>query len=94
MRCLRKYGTGETPAWGSSTSPVHGTTANGEEVTVSFGTGNREGHTYISDGHIDRASDFVGQDRYSRKHNHYGPGNYGKDGENAKDRGFFTGDVA
>jgi hypothetical protein len=61
-----RFGTGEEGAGGGRiyTPPVHGTTADGQEVTAAFGReGNsREGHTLLSDGHAETMDDFYGPD--------------------------------
>jgi hypothetical protein len=66
--------------WGE---PVHGTTADGQDVTASFGYGNRDGHTLLSDGHQDPEHFLRGH------HDHYGPGNGPND--NGTQRGYYTG---
>lgn len=72
-----------------STEPVHGTTADGDPVTVSFGTGSAEGETYLADGH-QSTSDFWGRDDDGVKnHDHYGSGN--GPNNNGTERGKYTG---
>ena len=68
---------------GGWSEPVHGTTADGQDVTASFGHGNREGHTLLGDGHQDPQSFLAGG------HDHYGPGNGPND--NGTQRGQYTG---
>jgi len=63
--------------------PHHGTTADGKSVTVSFGTGNNDGHTLLSDGHKPNDSFFGGKG--SKGHDHYD----GKGG--GTERGQYTG---
>lgn len=75
------FGNGEAGGDRNWASPVHGTTDDGREVTVSFGQGYREGHTGIADGHVDGAS-YYGPSG----HDHYGP-----QGQAYGDRGAYNG---
>lgn len=79
----QNFGNGEVGGDRSYTSPVYGQTADGHDVTVSFGQGSRDGHTLISDGHVS-GSQFYG----AGGHDHYGPN--GETGSNG-DRGAYTG---
>lgn len=69
---------------GGWSQPVHGTDAQGNDVTASFGHGNRQDHTLLADGHQDPQS-FM----QSGNHDHYGPGNGPND--NGTQRGQYTG---
>lgn len=73
------FGNGEVGGDNSWSSPVHGMTQDGKDVTVSFGQGSREGHTGISSGHVS-GSQYYGQGG----HDHYGPS-----GESHADRGAY-----
>ena len=64
--------------------PMGGSDANGNPVTVSFGTGPRDGETLIADGDQSE-SDF----RNSSNHDHYGSGN--GPNNNGTRRGKYTG---
>lgn len=67
------------------TKPVHGTTAGGNPVTVSFGKADRDDQTGIADGHISDAQ-YYGTDSAGVKgHDHYGP-----NGDSYADRGRYT----
>ena len=59
----------------------HGTTADGQDVTVVFGEGKHEGHTLLADGHA------ASKTQFDRNHDHY----YGN-GDGATPRGAYTGD--
>ena len=48
---------------------IHGTTADGQDVTARFGQGGNEGHTLLSDGHKP-LQDFTGASG-NRGHDHY-----------------------
>lgn len=86
------FGTGEDPRWDDSnyTAPVYGTDSNGNEVTASFGKGDREGETLICDGYVDEETFNHKTGRYHDGHDHFkGDGTpAGKYG----DRGCYTGD--
>jgi len=66
-------------------APVHGTDADGQEVTASFGRDDtsREGHTLIADGHR-TSEEFYAEGG----HDHHSP--TGKPGD-AGDRGAYSG---
>ena len=68
--------------------PVHGTTADGKPVTVSFGKDGsaQAGNTGISDGHVSDA-EYYERDSPGRTvgHDHYGP-----KGESYGDRGKYS----
>lgn len=64
--------------------PVHGTNAQGQDVTASFGFGKHEGHTLLADGHKDPQ-----QFMQSGQHDHFGPGN--GPNNNGTNRGQYTG---
>lgn len=73
------FGNGEVGGDNSWTSPVYGTTDDGQDVTVSFGQGSRDGHTDIASGHVS------GSNYYKPGgHDHYGP-----KGESYADRGAY-----
>lgn len=62
------FGNGEVGGDNRWTSPVHASTEDGRDVTVSFGKNSRDGHTLISKGHVS------GDRFYSSKgHDHFGP---------------------
>lgn len=81
------FGNGEVGGDNSWTSPVYGTTADGNPVTVSFGQGGRTGHTLIADGHVS-GSEFYYRDESTgiKGHDHYGPR-----GESFGDHGRYSG---
>lgn len=62
--------------------PVHGTTADGQDVTVSFGRGKRDGETGIASGHVSEGQ-YYGTPG-NKGHDHYGP-----NGESYADRGKY-----
>lgn len=68
---------------GGWSTPVHGTDAQGNDVTASFGHGNLEGHTLLGDGHQDPRS-FL-----QNGHDHYGSGN--GPNNNGTQRGKYNG---
>lgn len=76
------FGNGEVGGDSSWSSPVHGNTSSGQDVTVSFGQGSREGHTGIASGHTSGSS-YYG----NNGHDHYGP-----NGESFADRGAYSDD--
>lgn len=62
------FGNGEVGGDNRWTPPVQGQTADGKDVTVSFGQGSRDGHTLIAKGHVN------GDKFYSEGgHDHFGP---------------------
>jgi hypothetical protein len=63
-------GTGSVGGDRNWTPPVHGTTASGRPVTVSFGRGTREGQTLICDGHVG-FDEFYRKSKSGKKHDHY-----------------------
>lgn len=65
---------------------VHGT-IDGHKVTVSFGWGNRDGETFVTDGYVSNASH-----RVHGAHNHYGSGRGSHN--NVRDRFKYTGPAA
>lgn len=68
----------------SYSAPIWGTDSDGNEVTVSFGQGSREGHTLISDG-LKSDQDFYNTSDGKSGHDHAdGKGGY-------KDRGQYSG---
>lgn len=73
------FGNGEVGGDNSWSSPVYGNTSDGQDVTVSFGQGGRDGHTGISSGHVTGA-EYYG----SGGHDHYG-----SNGESHADRGAY-----
>lgn len=75
----KNFGNGEVRGDNSWTSPVYGNTEDGQDVTVSFGQGSREGHTGISSGHVEMG-EYYGQGG----HDHYG-----RDGESHRDSGRY-----
>lgn len=77
----QSFGTGETGGDRNWSSPVHGSTGDGHDVTVSFGQGPREGETLISDGHAGLGQ-FYGSRDDGKGHDHFGP-----NGEPYADRG-------
>lgn len=64
--------------------PMGGSDADGNPITVSFGSGPAEGHTLLGDG--DRSE---GNFLDSANHDHYGSGNGPND--NGTSRGQYTG---
>lgn len=68
----QQFGTGSVGQTRTHSAPVHGTTADGSPVTASFGTDGtqKEGHTYLRDGHADGNEDFWGPDG-DKQHDHY-----------------------
>lgn len=79
------FGNGEVGGDNSWTSPVYGTTADGNPVTVSFGQESRTGQTLIADGHISGSTFYSGSGS-SKGHDHFGP-----NGEPFADRGRYSG---
>ena len=75
------FGTGDAGGDRNWTSPVHGSTADGSDVTISFGRGPRDGETLAADGHIGMGQ-FYGTQKDGKGHDHYGP-----NGEPYADRG-------
>ncbi|HEX6258865.1 MAG TPA: hypothetical protein VFZ48_05285 [Candidatus Saccharimonadales bacterium] len=63
LGCRRcNFGSGD-PVYDSrtSTAPVHATTTDGQEVTVSFGKGSNENELFIADGHVEDPKEFWGE---------------------------------
>ena len=79
----KTFGTGEGGSR-TSTGAVHAITKDGKDVTVSFGIGSKDGHTYIADDHIDTDHDFWGS-KGNKGHDHFGP-----NGEPYADRGRYS----
>ena len=75
------FGSGDTGGDRNWSAPVHGSTADGRDVTASFGQGSRDGETLISDGHVGLGQ-FYGSRGDGKGHDHYGP-----NGEPYGDRG-------
>jgi len=82
----RSFGDGEAYGDRSFTPPVHGTTSDGDPVTVSFGQGSREGETLISRGHVETREGFYDkQEDGGKGHDHYGQdGSTGKHGDRGR----------
>ena len=73
-------------------APKGATDSEGNQITVSEGTGKQEGHTLIGDGDRGKGSDFEaekGDFMESENHDHYGSGN--GPNNNGTDRGQYTG---
>ena len=66
---------------------VHGTNEEGKEVTAKFGSGPREGHTLLADGH-------KSEQEFDAHHDHYdGRGNSSPDSRGGgTERGAYTGE--
>lgn len=75
-RTSTNFGNGQVGGDRDWTAPVHGTTGYGQDVTVTFGQGYRDGHTGIASGHVDGASFYGG----------YGHDHYGESGQLYADR--------
>lgn len=72
-------------------TPIHGTDAEGRDVTVSFGRKGtpHEGQTLIADGHL-TSDEFYGRNEHGKKpHDHSNPADSRNDGY--KDRGKYSG---
>ncbi|MEC3979645.1 hypothetical protein [Amycolatopsis sp. H20-H5] len=78
---MSQFGNGEVGGDNHWTAPVHGTTADGQDVTASFGTDGRDGEALIARGHADSMGGFYGSSG-QKGHDHFGP-----DGEPYGDRG-------
>lgn len=79
------FGNGEVGGGSTSSHPVHGTNAQGEPVTASFGD---RDNTYLRDGHAESSADFWGPND-DKEHDDYGPGDGPND--NGTQRGKYTG---
>lgn len=77
------FGNGEVGGGRTWDSPVYGQTGDGQDVTVSFGKGSRDGQTLISSGHVS-GSMFYDGNGSDKGHDHFGP-----NGESYADRGTY-----
>lgn len=64
------FGNGEIGGDRNWAPPIHCTTADGRPVTVSFGTGSRQGQTLACDGHVNMTQ-FYGNAKAGKGHDHY-----------------------
>lgn len=64
------FGTGDVGGDRNWTPPVHGTTLEGRQVTISFGRGRRAGQTLVSDGHVGM-TEFYKNNKSGKGHDHY-----------------------
>lgn len=76
------FGAGEVGGDRNWSAPVHGTTADGQDVTAAF----KGEETMLADGHRQNPADFYGPDGTER-HDHYGDGR----NDNGTERGEYTG---
>jgi hypothetical protein len=65
-----QFGDGETAGSRNWDPPVYATTADGHQVTVSFGRGTRKGQTLICDGHVSMST-FYKSSKAGKGHDHY-----------------------
>lgn len=83
------FGTGESGGNSNWSNPVHGSDAQGNDVTASFGIGsNNQGESLLSDGHSTSRDSFFGTDS-DKGHDHHGSGSGPND--NGAQRGKYTG---
>jgi len=81
----QQFGNGEVAGDDVWASPVHGTTNDGQDVTVSFGQGNNQGQTLISRGHTSMSEFYEPQADGQKGHDHYSPGgNTGEKGDRSR----------
>jgi hypothetical protein len=73
-KAASNFGTGNSGKYGDNryTDPVHSTTADGQDVTVSFGRDgtSKEDHSLLRDGHAESPGDFYGPNK-AKEHDHY-----------------------
>ena len=81
----QQFGNGQVGGGRTWEAPVHGTTADGDAITASFGKGGREGQTLASRGHTGMAEFYNEQADGKTGHDHYGPdGNTGTRGDRGR----------